>query len=276
MNKFEKNIPKKVSIVMPAWFIPGMNGKYRESETYWLASECLKKLIERTPKEFYELIIVDNGSTLADKDIAPDLPSLKWYWSQADILIRNQNNLGFAIACNQAINLAKGRYVICINNDILVWEGWIDALLEPFESEITFTPPVGVVMPALMKETRDAREALKMEKIDLTKNHDVFGDGAEFGSCWIAKKELIDKIKEMNKQELGESTFYDENFLLGMGEDRKVWQQVRMLGYQTYRTHNTRVFHQGNMSLGKIPDRKKYTFANREYLAKWKQKHNLV
>lgn len=255
---------KKVSIIIPNWFEEGMDGKYGKGETLWFARECLDRLLKVTPRDLYELILIDNGSTIGQD-----------FFNVADVLIRNHYNIGFGPACNQGFAIAKGEYIICINNDVLVWPGWIDALLEPFESEIKFNPPVGVVMPALMKETRDAHEAIKMDKIDLTKNHNIFGSKAEFGSCYIIPKTIINKIVEMNKAELGQTTLYDENFLLGMGEDRKLWQQIRILGYETYRTHNTRIFHQGNMSIGKIPNRKKYTFANREYLAKWKKEHNL-
>jgi hypothetical protein len=39
-----------------------------------------------------------------------------------------------------------------------------------------------------------------------------------------------------------------------------------MFGYETYRTHKTRVFHQGNMTISKVDDRKEFTSKNREYL----------
>ena len=269
-NRFDRTKPK-MSIIIPSWFTKTQHGRYMENETFWLAQECLKKLIERTPREDYELIIIDNGSTL---DLDYDNVTQGWwstneYWGMADILIRNKKNLGFAPACNQGFAVARGDYICCLNNDIVVWPGWLDAMLSIYEKELD--PKVGVVMPALMKETKNAHVALKLETIDTKTNRGKYGAGAEFGSLWIAKRELL---KEVAKKRDGYQV-YDENFKLGFGEDRWLWQEIRLLGFDTYRTHDTRVFHQGNMSYGKVPDRKKFSSANREYLAKLKKEHNI-
>ena len=221
--------------------------------------------------------MIDNGSSITNDEITEtfdgiagqSLLPLEKYWAQADILIKNETNLGFGPACNQGFNRAHGHYVVCLNNDIIVYPGWLDALMEPLNSILT--PPAGVVMPAIMKETRDARIALGMEEIDTTQNRDALSPGAEFGSCWMMKRELMYQIKEKNG-----GYVFDENFKIGFGEDRWLWQQVRMLGYETYRTHKTRVFHQGSMSMTKIENRKQYTIPNREYLAELKKKHNLA
>jgi len=259
MKKREKPL---VSIVIPSWFEFGQNGKYGHHETYWFAVACILRLQEVTPRDQYELIIVDNGSTLETKDLSEaesltDFPIEK-YWSKADVLIRNQNNLGFAPSCNQAFALARGEYICCMNNDVLVWDGWLDAMIEPFNLD-WIEPKTGVSMPALMKQTGNANEALKLKEIDLTTNKNKFGVG-EFGSLWMAKKEILDKLIEKD------GYVFDEDFKLGMGEDRDLWDRIRLLGLETYRTHNTRVFHQGNMTIGKVKDRKKYTEKNREYL----------
>jgi len=262
-NKFDRITPK-LSVVIPSWFTTTQHGRYMENETFWLAQECLKKLIERTPREDYELIIIDNGSTLdSDNNNIPELDgwwSTKEYWESADILIRNKKNLGFAPSVNQGFAMARGEYICCMNNDIIVWPGWIEGLLNIYTKELD--PPVGIVMPALMKQTKDAHEALKMESIDLRTNKGKYGGGAEFGSCYIVKREVLEELKKKDGYIL------DENFKLGFGEDRDLWKRIRLLGYETYRTHDTRVFHQGNMTYGKVPDRKKFSSANREYLSK--------
>jgi GT2 family glycosyltransferase len=268
-----------VSIIIPSWFTPDQHGQYGYNETFWFASECLKKMIERTDRTIYELIIVDNGSTLNDQNITDkptsDIPcwSPSEYWKNADILIRNKENLGFAPACNQGFEIARGEYICCMNNDIVVWPGWLDALLEPFN--IPFEKEIGVTMPALMRETKDARVALSMETIDLKKNAGDYGMGAEFGSLWVAPKTTLNKVRCLNMEEIDSDYVFDENFKLGMGEDRKLWRQVRMLGLETCRTHKTRVYHMGNASIGKVKDRKVYTEKNREYLDEWKKKHNI-
>jgi GT2 family glycosyltransferase len=274
---FERKEPL-ISIIIPSWFTKNQDGKYGEHETFWLASECLGYLISRTDRKKYELIIIDNGSTLKQHDIEESFNSRKYagiktnarygvdkYWEAPDILIRNKENLGFGPACNLGFNVARGKYIVCLNNDIIVWDGWEEALINIIENE-ELTPRAGVAMPALMKETNDSVEALKINSIDLTQNFNAIGEKAEFGSLWMATKEILEKIKKLNR-----GVVFDERFLLGMGEDRYLWHQIRKLGYETYRTHKTRVFHQGNMTIGKVKDRKEYTSVNRELLQKLKE-----
>jgi GT2 family glycosyltransferase len=261
-----------VSIVIPSWFQENQNGKYGENETFWFAWECLQRLIAITPKELYELIIVDNGSSSMEMKAKEwtEFYSTKDYFDIADIVIRNKTNLGFAPACNQGFNIARGEYIVCLNNDIIIYDkDWINIMVSDFTSSLV--PPMGILMPALMRETGDAREALKLESVDTTQNHDALGAKAEFGSMWMAKTEVL---KEIAKNRDGYQVF-DENFKLGMGEDRWLWQEIRMKGLETYRTHKIRVFHQGNMSMTKISNRRDYTTKNREYLAELKDKHNI-
>ena len=284
MDDFKRN-PIKYSIVIPCWFYDGQDGRYREDETFWFAQECLSKLLLRlnpssstssssyTPTNQksksittsssstrnYEIIIIDNGSTLTHFS-EKGCMTLDLFWNSADVLIRNRTNLGFGPACNQGFAVARGKYIICLNNDVIVWPGWIEALTDVLEDK-TLTPAPGVVMPALMKQTKDARDALQLKEIDLSSNFNKVGGGAEFGSCWMMKKTLMDEIKQKDGH-----VFNEEAFKLGFGEDRDLWDRVRRMGYQTYRCHKTRVFHQGNMTIGKVPDRKKYTTVNREKL----------
>lgn len=238
---------KKISIVIPNWLTERGGKIAKEAEAFWFLQHCvdrLKKFTEAT----YELIIVDNGSTVGRE----------WMEKVADKYIRNDKNLGFAVACNQGFFVCEGEYVVCLNNDILVYQNWAEALLKTFEDNKN----CGVAMPALMKQTKDARVALEIEEIDLNSNYNEYGKGGEFGSCFMIKKELMDKLKEQD------GYVYDERFKFCFSEDRDLWRRVRLLGYETYKTHKTRVFHQGNVSIAKIENRKQYTFPNRIYLHK--------
>jgi len=266
MNNFKRE-QLKVSIIIPSWFKDGQHGKYGKNETYWMARDCLKRLIASTPREDYELIVIDNGSDYfltVEGDIGDIKTDSYFDDDDIDILIHNKKNLGFGPSCNQGFAVARGEYIVCLNNDVLVWPGWLDALINVFHQEIT--PPPGVVMPALMKETKDFNEALKMKTINLKDNNGKWNHGAEFGSLWMMPKAIMDELKKED------GYIFDENFKLGMGEDRDLWDRVRLLGFETYRCHETRVFHVGNATIGKVKDRKKYTTTNREYLAEKREK----
>jgi GT2 family glycosyltransferase len=280
---FSRNKPK-ISVCIPSWFHPEQHGKYGQHETFWFAIRCLTRLNEAMAenRDDFELIIVDNGSTLTDehvrasiesglfagKDTAETLESyaVDSYFGNADIVIRNPKNLGFASACNQAFALSRGDYVCCLNNDILVWSGCFKALVDLIEMPLS--PKPGVSMPALITETGDARKALALGSPSLTRNAGKNGARAEFGSMWLARNDTLKAVAGMRD---GYQVF-DEKFVNGK-EDRLLWMEIRKLNYETYRTHATRVFHQGQMSCGKIKERHQFTEGNAKLLEEYRNKY---
>jgi len=288
MSNFERTTPE-VSIVIPSWFEPRMHGRYGDNEVYACALKCIQRLISTIDRDKVEIILIDNGSTLRYDDVQEQgLADPGWYWDQADVLIKNPTNQGFGIAMNQGLNIARGKYIIAMNNDILVvGEHWLDKLLCIFEDK-NIDPPVGLCMPNLIKKEyqKDCIDSnskrldfnkvfeLKEENLVL-RNEGIWEKGAEFGSCFAMKKELFDKIREVN----GGYEFYDEKFRVGYCEDRALYIQVRELGFQTYRNNWLRVGHVGGLSMSKIKGRegvREIIDENRRYLAKLKKEKGLI
>ncbi|MGV8941732.1 MAG: glycosyltransferase [Lysobacter sp.] len=86
-----------------------------------------------------EIIVVDNGSSD---------DSVGWLhdnWPQVKV-IRNQLNVGFSRACNQAVECASGHYVAFLNNDMRVDPEWLNGLLEPFARDETIACVGSMVM----------------------------------------------------------------------------------------------------------------------------------
>ncbi len=72
----------------------------------------------------YEIIIVDNASS-DDTDMV-----VAEYRHEFAIHVRhNSENQSFARACNQGASIARGDYLVFLNNDTEVTDGWLDALL---------------------------------------------------------------------------------------------------------------------------------------------------
>lgn len=88
--------------------------------------DCLESIYGQTYHNF-ELIVVDNGSTDGSvqfiKEKFPDT-----------ILIENKENLGFAVANNQGIEILRGKYVALLNNDTVVDRDWLKNLVTAAES----------------------------------------------------------------------------------------------------------------------------------------------
>src|SRR5215831_12918444 len=75
-----------------------------------------------------EVIVVDNGST-------DETPQALVAWAEQGCnyhVLRHNENLGFARACNAGVTAAKGEFIVFLNNDTFVLPGWLDNLLEPF------------------------------------------------------------------------------------------------------------------------------------------------
>jgi GT2 family glycosyltransferase/SAM-dependent methyltransferase/tetratricopeptide (TPR) repeat protein len=113
-----------------------------------LTRQCLQALAETTSGPSYEVIVVDNGSN----DGTPE-------WLQTlggDVLIiRNDENLGFAKACNQGAASASGEFLVFLNNDTVPLNGWLEALVE----EVRNHRDVAVVGSKLLYEDRTVQHA---------------------------------------------------------------------------------------------------------------------
>jgi len=73
-----------------------------------------------------EVILVDNASTDETRHIEADYP----HWAALKVL-RNSENLSFSIANNIAANQASGKYILLLNNDVVVGQ---DAIFEMWKA----------------------------------------------------------------------------------------------------------------------------------------------
>jgi GT2 family glycosyltransferase len=77
---------------------------------------CLQAL-SRSRLTEHEVIVVDNASADHAREVAREFPSIN--------LLENPDNRGFAVANNQGLELARGRYVALVNNDAVLDESWL-------------------------------------------------------------------------------------------------------------------------------------------------------
>jgi len=94
--------------------------------------DCLDSLHSQTRQD-YEIILVDNCSTDRSIEIIThDYPGIT--------LIRNSTNRGFAAASNQGIRVARGDYILSLNNDTRLSPRFLDEIIHPMEDD----PRVGI------------------------------------------------------------------------------------------------------------------------------------
>ncbi|MFQ5721406.1 MAG: glycosyltransferase family 2 protein [Candidatus Aminicenantales bacterium] len=97
-----------------------------------LLKQCLESIKAHTKKISYEIIVVDNSSTDGSADmVEANFPEV--------ILIKNEKNLGYGQANNQALVRAQGKYVLFLNSDVAVNDNCLDEMFEFMENH----PQVG-------------------------------------------------------------------------------------------------------------------------------------
>jgi glycosyltransferase involved in cell wall biosynthesis len=99
-----------------------------------IARRAILTLADNTDRTF-ELVLVENGSpddtaARAEKEVV------------GARLIVNETNRGFGVASNQGAKQARAPYLCFLNSDAFVQPGWLEPLLETFETD----PSVGELL----------------------------------------------------------------------------------------------------------------------------------
>ncbi|ATB59367.1 MULTISPECIES: glycosyltransferase [Xanthomonas] len=85
---------------------------------------CLRALAAHPPLLSVEIIVVDDGSSDATAEQLPQIAGLQYH--------PRASNGGFIAACNDGIALARGDFVVLLNNDTIPQPGWLDRLIDTF------------------------------------------------------------------------------------------------------------------------------------------------
>ncbi len=102
-----------------------------------LTEKCLRSIAEWTDGPAFEVIVVD--------DRAPGHEAV-WAALENVQVIHNEENLGYLRSNNLAAAQARGEYLLLLNNDTEVLEGWLEALVARADG----APEIGIVVPKLL------------------------------------------------------------------------------------------------------------------------------
>jgi GT2 family glycosyltransferase len=205
----------------------------------------------------YELIVVDNASK------ENEAAYLEKHYPRA-ICIRSEKNLGFSGGNNLGIRRAKGKYILLLNNDILLKDDSFQFLIETLESN----PRIGAVSPkikfAFSPESIQYAGYTSLSPITL-RNRPI-GSGEEdsgqydttertpylHGAAMMVKRETIQKVGLMPEIYF---LYYEE----------LDWStKMTRLGYELYYEPRCTVFHKESQSTGQqSPLRACYMTRNR-------------
>jgi O-antigen biosynthesis protein len=89
-----------------------------------LTFTCLKSIAATCATHDIEVIVMDDCSPT---DVATELAKV-----EGVRFVRNEKNLGFLRTCNRGVDQASGEYVVILNNDIILTDGWLQAMANVF------------------------------------------------------------------------------------------------------------------------------------------------
>jgi len=116
--------------------------------TRQMLADCLESVYATANNLDYETWVVDNASRDGSTRMVRD----RFPWVH---LIENQENLGFARANNQAIEVSRGRYVVLLNSDTEVFPGALEMLVRFMDAH----PQVGGCGPLLLNADGSLQES---------------------------------------------------------------------------------------------------------------------
>ena len=112
--KLDDPRPVEVSVIVPV---------YNELAHTMI---CVLSLLEHATHHRFEVLIGDDCSTDRTIDVVGRIGGVVQ-------LVRHAKNLGFLRNCNETAKSARGKYLVFLNNDTFVQDGWLDGLIGPFE-----------------------------------------------------------------------------------------------------------------------------------------------
>ena len=273
-HSINSNASKTVNMIDISIIIPVYNNiEYTKN--------CLNSIFKNHPLVNFEIIIADNGSNDGTKEYLETLK--KNIDGIAEVnnsgkfniinIICNNENLGFAKACNQAAKIANGKYLLFLNNDTYVLKGAIDELFNTIEKagdscgitgSLLLYPDktvqhAGVVFDAGSRPYHNYKGGKIYECKNINFKNGIYLRmyNAVTAACMIISKELFCSVG-----------FFDEIFINGY-EDVDLCLKVKQKGLNIILNPKSMLIHYEE----KTPGRKKFEDENQYNLQnKWKFK----
>jgi len=223
---------------------------------------CLRALAAHPPRDPFEVIVVDDGSDDDTPRRLPQVAGLRYH--------RRATNGGFIAACNDGAALARGEFLVLLNNDTVPQPGWLDALLDTFAMQ----RDVGLAGAQLLYPDGRLQEAGGVVFRDGSAwNYGRFGDprAPEYG--YLRDADYLSAAAVAMPRALFERLGgLDARYAPAYYEDTDLSFAVRDAGLRTVYQPRARVLHDEGTSAGTDPARgmKAAQVRNREVFAgKW-------
>lgn len=155
---------------------------------FHMTGNCIGSVREHTDKEKdpYELIILDNGSPVQP-------PSNQSYYAQK--IVKWEENRGVTKAWNAGIRVSFGEYIVLLNNDTQVYEGWLTTLKSALLTgglDLVMAKPMYSLTEPFARAVEAKREADRWVGKPIEESFDKTGP-TDF-ACVLFRKDLVDEL----------------------------------------------------------------------------------
>ena len=211
---------------------------------------CLESILEQRYSN-REIIVIDNASSDGTTDI------LEPFEDRVKI-IYNEENIGFAAAQNQAINISRGDWILTLNPDVWLMPDFIQQLVDAGNVDAKCGTVCGKLLTCLAtfdlpeKQLVDStgiyftpmlrhldRGSQEVDNGHYTKPEYVFGATA---AAALYRRTMIDDISF-------DGDFFDPDFFV-YREDADVAWRAQLLGWRCVYTPDARGYHVRNVLPG--------------------------
>ncbi|MEN4917358.1 glycosyltransferase [Achromobacter spanius] len=228
-----------------------------------LTDACLHSLEKNTHYKNFEVIVVDNDS----RDSTPEY--LREWASRGENrrIILNADNRGFAAANNQGLQIARGEYLVLLNNDTYVTPGWLGTLVRHLKRN----PAAGIVGPVTNNIGNESKIQISYDSMAEMEYAARVYTSSHMGEfiplhtaaffCVAFTREIYEKVGDL-----------DEAFGIGMFEDDDYCRRVQQIGRTVICAEDAFIHHHHSASfnLMGMERRIKLFNENREvYEKKW-------
>ncbi|MEM9718639.1 MAG: glycosyltransferase [Bacteroidota bacterium] len=250
-------------------------------------AQCLESVFNALEGIEGEVFVVDNNSQ------DESLTMLQDSFESNIHLITNTDNPGFSKANNQAIKLARGKYVLLLNPDTLVQENTFQICLN-FMNATPHAGALGVYMQdGEGKFLPESKRSLPTPWVSFYKifglsalfpNNETFG---KYHLTYLNKEQnhpieiLSGAFMFMNKQALDKIGYLDESYFM-YGEDIDLSYRFLLGGYQNYYLADTKILHykgestkKGSLNYVKIFYQAMLIFADKHFKGKLRKGFSL-
>lgn len=244
-----------------------------------LTKRCFSSLRKHTSG--HRLVWVDNGSGMASiDDVLPEARS-----NPGMLPIWLPKNVGFVKGTNVALRLllevyeTDADYIVMLNNDVEVTDGWLDRMRRVFERDLR-VKAVGPITSecASWQSYQNARNVLPV--FQTPAGFEMLGTGDRASRLDYAYGELLGKCNMLAffctvfKTEVFRKLGYlDERFGVGYGDDDDLCKRMRDAKMELAVSLGTYVFHNHQSTFRKLFTLEEIQEMKKERLQTFQEKH---